>query len=306
MDQVDAAIVGGSFAGLSAALYLARARKRTILFDDGVTRNRFARAGHGFLGLDGRAPFEMRMAGRRDVSAYPSVTLVDERVTGIVADLGRFHLATAQRQVVANRVILAFGMRDILPDLPGLDACWGISAMQCPYCHGYELADRPTAILMTGDASLHQARLIPDWSGDVTVFTNGHDVVDQDRRDLSARGLRMIDGRVAEVRQDGGSLSSLVMEDGRAVPCEVLYLVTRTDFAAALPQALGCAVDAGPFGPVLRVDAMQRTSVPGVFAAGDITRPAFSSTWAAADGVRAGVACHQSFQVDQSPWPSFG
>ncbi|QPH54450.1 NAD(P)/FAD-dependent oxidoreductase [Pontivivens ytuae] len=300
---VDAAVIGGSFAGLTAALYLARARCTVALFDDGLTRNRFATAGHGFLGMDGRSPEEMRAAGRRDVLAYPTVTLHEERVISVCSGEESFRLQTATgRTLAARRLVLACGMRDLLPELDGLAACWGRTVLQCPYCHGYEMADRPTGILFTGAPSLHQARILGDWSDDLVLFANGHEIAAEDRADLAARGIDVVEPEVARLEQRDGRLVALHLADGSKVARDVLYMVSEAEPACDLARQLGCAHEDGPFGPYVAVDDVQMTSVPGIYAAGDLARIGYSATWAAADGARAGAFCHQSLRVDANPY----
>lgn len=302
---LDAGIIGGSFAGLSAALYLARGRRSVAVFDNGLTRNRFADAGHGFLGQDGQAPDAIRLAARRDVLAYPTVSLIEDTVEAVEAREGLFVLCShAHPPVTVSRLILAFGMKDMLPDIPGLQECWGRSAMQCPYCHGYEAADRPTGILMTGEAALHQTKLIPEWTSYLLLFSNGHLIRAEDRRDLEARGIGIVDRAVARIEHNAGAMSGVVLDTGDRIAREVLYLATAARPSCDLADRLGCRMEEGPFGPYIHVDAQQQTSVPGVYAAGDLTRPAYGSTFAAADGVRAGVACHQSLLAAAKPSPA--
>jgi thioredoxin reductase len=292
---IDVGIVGGSFAGLSAALYLARARRSVAVFDNGLTRNRFADAGHGFLGQDGRAPDAIRLTARKDVMAYPTVSLFEDTVESIDMHDGFFALRSREHSpLTVTRLILAFGMADVLPAIPGLQECWGRSAMQCPYCHGYELADRPTGLLMTGEATLHQAMLIPEWADDLLLFSNGHAIDDEQRHALATRGIAIVDGVVSEVEYRDGAMSAIILDSGRRIAREVLYLATSARPSCDLADQLGCRMEDGPFGPFIQVNDKQETSVPRVYAAGDITRAAYGSTFAAADGVRAGVACHRS------------
>jgi thioredoxin reductase len=221
-EPYDVAIVGGSFAGLAAALMLARGRRRVAVFDDGLTRNRFAASGHGFLGMDGMAPEAMRLTARAEVLAYPTVTLFETRVTAASGRADAFRLQTAEGEVTARRLILAYGMRDILTDLPGLAACWGKSAIQCPYCHGYEVADRPTGFLVTDPAMAGHAVLFIEWTSDLTVFANGHILAPADAEALAARGVAVEPARVASVEAEAGMIRALVLEDGRRVPRSVL------------------------------------------------------------------------------------
>jgi thioredoxin reductase (NADPH) len=298
---VDVAIIGGSFAGVSAALYLARARRSVVVFDHGQTRNRFAEAGHAFFAQDGRAPDAMRLAGQADLAHYPHVRVVARAVGDVAGAEGDFTvLAAGEAPVRARRVILAFGLRDILPDLPGLAECWGRSAVLCPYCHGYELADRPTAVLMTGPQALHQVRMLPDWSRDLILFTNGHSLSDSDRADLAARGVGREDAPVVAVDQSGGDVTALRLAHGRSVARSVIYLQTQAVPSCDIAARLGCRFEDGPTGPYVAVDGLGATGVPGVWAAGDLAAPMAAAFMAASSGARAGLACHRSFLMPEA------
>lgn len=291
-NDIDVAIIGGSFAGLAAGLMLARARRRVVVFDEGLTRNRFAAEGHGFLGMDGLPPIEMQRRGQSDFLAYPTATIQRERVTAISAQDGGFRL-TAAMQWRATKVILAFGMRDVLPDIPGLADGWGNWAMQCPYCHGYEVADQPTAILMTGAETPHHLTMLRDWTDDLALFCNGHPLPGDLRAKAQAWGIPVYDLPVVAVRDDGAS-RNILLADGREVTRSVLYLVSRAEPSCDLAAQLGCRMDQWISGPYVSVDQMQSTSVPGVFAAGDLSRTMYGALYAAADGARAGSAAHHA------------
>lgn len=290
---VDVAIVGGSFAGLTAALYLGRARKRVVVFDMGQPRNRFSAAGHGFLGQDGRSPAAMQAAGRADVLAYPTVQLRSEQVMRISRE-GDMFAVQAETQVLARRVILAYGMRDILPDLSGLAQGWGDWALQCPYCHGFENADRPTGILMTADGLPHHAALLRDWTQDLTVFANGHSLSTDERAVLIRAGIAVHDAPVTGFQTTAAGLHAATLQTGASVPVRVIYLVPSAAPACDLADQLGCAQVQGPMGPYLEVDMMQQSTVTSVYAAGDLCRPVYGAVFAARDGAMAGVAAHQS------------
>lgn len=291
----DVAIIGGSFAGLSAALYLARARRTVAIFDHGRTRNRFSPHGHGFLGMDGVAPDEMRRRGRRDVTAYPTVDLRQTEVETVARQDDGFAVAARDGETVtARRLILACGMRDALPDIGGLAECWGKTVVHCPYCHGYELADRPTGVLMTGEGALHQVRMLRDWTDTLTLFANDHDLPDTERRDLAAAGITIVDGSVATLHHQGGALGAVNLRDGTRVPVSALYVQPRGVPACPFAETLGCMIEDQMMGKLVTVDETLQTSVEGVYAAGDLMRPMFNALFAASDGAMAGVACHRS------------
>jgi thioredoxin reductase len=300
----DVAVVGGSFAGLAAAMQLARARQRVLVVDAGLPRNRFAHASHGFLGQDGRPPAEIIQGFRAQVLAYPTATfLQDEALNARREDEDGFALDLASGATVqARRLVLATGIVDELPDLPGLRERWGVSVLHCPYCHGYEVADGRLGILARSEMAVHQGQLIPDWSADVTLFTNGTFVPEAEQRALlESRGVRIEERPVAALLGDAPRLSGVRLADGDSVALDALFTMSHTRMASPLAEQLGCAFDDGPFGPVIRTDGRKETTVPGVFAAGDAARAPHNATWAAADGVTAGVYAHQSLAFAPRP-----
>jgi thioredoxin reductase len=277
--RYDAVIVGGSFAGLSAAMQLARARRRIALVDAGLPRNRYAAHSHGFLGLDGRSPTEIVRIGRQQLAAYGTVEFID---------------GTATHAEDSARLVLATGMRDELPALPGLQERWGQTVLHCPYCHGYEVADRPLGVLAAHSLSAHQAALLPDW-GPTTYFTQGEFEPDAEQAALlAARGVRIERTPVVGLLGQAPQIDAVQLADGRRLLVNAIFVAARVHMASPLAMQLGCAFDAGPLGPYLRVDDFKQTTVPGVFAAGDATLPMANATLASASGVMAGAAAHNS------------
>jgi thioredoxin reductase len=289
---LDVAIVGGSFAGLTAALQLGRASRQVAVFDTGSPRNAASPAAHGVPGWDGRAPGDILAAIRKDVSAYPTVRFHDQAVMGLTGGVDAFQLSTAMGDVTARRVILACGIADRLPDIPGLATGWGKWALHCPYCHGYEVKGQPLAILGRGPMALHMAKMLrSDWSDDVTLIA--HEGEFGPEADAGALGVRLLRSPLAraETVADG---ARLVLADGTVLQTAGLFLHADTDFAAPFVAALGLATAQGPTGPYLKVGGFNITSRAGIFAAGDITRPAGILTPALSDGVVTGTASHQS------------
>jgi len=299
IDRYDVVVVGGSFAGLGAAMQLSRARRRVLVVDAGRPRNRFAPASHGFLGQDGRAPADIVATARAEILAYPTTTFVADEATHARATEGGFQLTLAGgSSVAARRLVLATGVIDELPEIPGLRERWGVSVLHCPYCHGYEVADRRFAVLAAGRMAVHQALLVTDWSADVTLFTNG--VVQPDagqRAQLAARGVRVEPRAVAELLGEGTTLSGVRLADGTVVPADAMFTQPHARIAGPLAEQLGCELEEGRFGPIIRTDERRATSVPGVFAAGDVAQ-AMNATIAAASGVMAGASAHASMIFD--------
>lgn len=291
----DVIIIGGSFAGLSAAMQLARARRQVLLVDAARPRNRYAAHAHGFLGQDGVPPQEIVANARAQLARYPTVSFLDGEAIQALAQDGGFAVVMAGgEQVRGARLLLATGMRDELPPLPGLQARWGQTVLHCPYCHGFEVAGEPLGVLAAHPMSVHQAMLLPDW-GPTTYFTQGQfEPSPEDARHLAARGVHVERTPVVALLGDAPALTGVVLDDGREVPLRALFVASRVHMASPLAGQLGCEFDEGPLGPVIRVDDMKQTTVPGVFAAGDASTPMSNATLASASGVMAGVCAHRS------------
>ncbi len=290
----DAIVIGGSFAGLSAAMYIARARRSVAIIDAGLPRNRFAAHSHGFFGHDGSAPAAMLDKARAQVLAYPTASLVvgEARTARPHGDGFAVTLASGA-QLTADRLVLAFGLSDELPGLPGLAERWGHSVIICPYCHGFEFSGQRLGVLAMTPMSAHQAMLVAEW-GPVTYFSNGFEPDAATRDDLLRRGVSIEATPVAVLLGTAPELAAVELADGRRVAVDALFIGPQSRLNSDIADQLGCAFDEAPFGRIIRTDALKQTSVPGVFAAGDISRPMHSVTFASADGVMAGTALHRS------------
>ncbi|MGF1626985.1 MAG: NAD(P)/FAD-dependent oxidoreductase [Alphaproteobacteria bacterium] len=291
----DAIVVGGSYAGLSAAMQLARARRRVLVVDAGLPRNRFAEAGHGFLGQDGRAPAAIIADAVRQLRAYPTVAFRQGEAVEARAAAGGFAVVLADGGAVqGTRLVLATGLRDELPPIAGMEERWGRTVLHCPYCHGYEVGDRPLGVIANHPMSAHQAMLIPDW-GPTTYFTQGAYEPDAEQAaKLVARGVRIERSPVVELLGTAPALEAVRLADGRTVEVAAVFTAPRIHMASPLAERLGCGLEAGPMGAYLTVDDWKQTTVAGVYAAGDAASPVHNATLAAAAGVLAGVGAHQS------------
>ena len=267
--QYDAIIVGGSFAGLSAALYLARARRSVGVLDTQKPRNRFASESHGFFAQDGSDPRAMLTTMRRQICAYSGVEFITEAAVAASTDsIGLKVGLSGGSTIVGARVLLAFGISDSLPSIPGLPERWGKSVLNCPYCHGYEVSGRRLGVLNVSPASLQQALLVSDW-GPTTFFANGAEI---DGPILDKLDRRRIEIEPAPlVRLEGGeeSLSTIRLTDGGFRQLEALFVAPYYRLNSDIAGHLGCDLRNGPLGQVVTVDEMKMTTVPGVFAAGD-------------------------------------
>lgn len=296
-------VIGGGAAGLSAALVLGRARKRTLVIDAGRQSNRAAHGIGGLLGHDGRPPAELYELGRKELERYPSVEVRSGEVRIAKQCGGGFQveLADGTRERV-KRVLLAMGMEYRPPTLPGLEELWGNSVFHCPFCHGWEVRDQPLAVLAEGDRAVHMSTLMRGWSDDVVLLTGGSGGLDAEQRaGLSGAGITVDDREVARLESDQGELSAVLFADGSRLPRRGLLvpatLHQRTDLAAQLGVRFAAA---GPISvDAIDVDAMSRTSVPGIFAAGDVCAQMPQVAAAVAAGSAAAVSVVQSLMEEQ-------
>lgn len=295
----DAIVIGGSFAGLAAALQLARARRRVLVVDAGLPRNRFAAHSHGFLGHDGRPPQEILDDAARQLLAYPTAAIRDDEADAFTGKDGFFVNLGQGGQLRARRLVLAMGVVDELPPIAGMRERWGTTVLHCPYCHGFEVAGRALGVIANHARSAHQATLLPDW-GRTTYFTQG--IFEPDEHEaarLEARGVRIERTPVVELVGTAPALEAVRLSDGRLVPVGAVFTAPRTHLPP-LAAKLGCALDEGAQGPYIRVDEWKQTTVPGVYAAGDVASAMHNVTLASAAGVLAGIGVHQSLVAEEA------
>lgn len=288
----DVVIIGGGPAGLSAALALGRARKSVLLCDAGPRRNARAEHIHNFVTRDGTPPQEFRDVARAQLGPYPSVELRDTPVLAIEGQRGAFTVRVEGGVVEARRVILCTGMIDEALAIEGFRELWGHAIFQCPYCHGWEHRERPWGYFARSAATLHFPVLLRSWTQDVTVFTGGaFDVPAEPRAQLESAGVRVETDRVTRLHRRDGALLGVELASGRVAPCEALF-AHPPQHHVELVTALGLALDDEGF---VRVDPMTReTSIPGVYAAGDLTSRMQGAIIAAAFGTQAaGMLNHE-------------
>ncbi|MFF8805325.1 NAD(P)/FAD-dependent oxidoreductase [Streptomyces omiyaensis] len=292
-NSFEVVVVGGGAAGLSAALILGRSRRRTLVVDAGEPRN--APSGHmqGYLSRDGMAPAEFLAAGRRELLAY-GVEVRPGEVTAAAADGDGFALTLADgTALAARRLVVATGLVDELPEIGGLAERWGRDVLHCPFCHGWEVRDRPLGVVAHPAMPAHQALMVSHLSSDVTLFLDGAELTGQDARLLAAAGVRTVEGAVEAVAVEDDRLTGVRLADGRTVGCEVLFAAgTRLLPRDGVLRQLGAEGYETPFGTFVKVDEAGRTSVPGVWAAGNVTGPAEQVVNAAGAGYRAGAVLH--------------
>jgi thioredoxin reductase len=296
MDEYDVMVVGGGAAGLSAALVLSRARRSVLVVDAGAPRNAPAAHMHGFLSREGLPPNELLAAGRQEVAGYGG-TVVADAVIDVerVGDGFELRLAGGSR-VSARRLVVATGLRDVLPEVDGLQQRWARDVLHCPYCHGWEVRDRRLGVLGNAStASVDYAQIVRQWSSDVVLFVPPDTLTETQRTELAARRIEVVEGKVTAVAVTDDVLTAVELADGRCVARDVLFVPPRFVPHHALLETLGCDLDDD--GWVVR-DGTGRTSVPGVWVAGNVANPRAQVVTAAGEGSAAAIAVNADLVVD--------
>ena len=288
--DLDVIIVGGSYAGMAAALQLVRARRSVLLIDADSRRNRFADSSHGFLTQDGNSPQAIAATAKAQLLAYPTVQWLEDSAISASKTQAGFQVNTEQQSYQAKRLLLATGVTDQLPEIPGLAERWGKSIFHCPYCHGYELDQGPIGVLAASPLALHHALMLPDW-GPTTLFTNECFEPDAEQKaQLLARGVVIEPGKVLQI----SGKADVQLTAGKTLQMAGLFTQPTTTVNSPLAQQLGCQFEQGPMGTFIQTSASKETTVPGVFACGDNARMAGSVAIAIGDGSLAGAMAHQS------------
>ncbi|MFH9086465.1 NAD(P)/FAD-dependent oxidoreductase [Streptomyces sp. NPDC017673] len=288
----EVVVVGGGAAGLSAALVLGRSRRRTLVVDAGEPRNAPSAHMQGYLSRDGMSPAEFLAVGREEIARY-GVELVRDRVVDVSREGDFTAVLAGGRTVRARQLVIATGLTDELPPVPGLAERFGRDVVHCPYCHGWEVRDLPTGVLATSPLSVHQALMVTQWSKDVRLFLHEVDeaeLTDQDLRRLATAGVTVVPGEVAGLVTDGDRLTGVRLADGTVHDREVLYAAPRAVPHNDLLIRLGAELRETPFGSYPVIDERGLTTVPGLWAAGNASGFAEQVINAASRGYRAGAA----------------
>ncbi|RZB20916.1 NAD(P)/FAD-dependent oxidoreductase [Streptomyces sp. F001] len=290
-ETYEVIVVGGGTAGLSAALVLGRARRRTLVVDAGEPRNAPAAHMQGYLSRDGMPPAEFLAIGREEIARY-GVELVRDTVVGATEGEDFAVELASGRTVHARRLVVTTGLKDELPTLPGVAERFGRDVLHCPYCHGWEVRDQAFGVLATSPLSVHQALIVTQWSKDVTFFLHEgaeNDLTDDDLRRLAAAGVDVVPGEVAGLMVEDDRLTGVRLADGTTHAREVLFVAPRAVPQTGLLQQLGAELNETPFGAYPVVDATGMTTVPGVWAAGNAMGFSEQVVNAASGGYRAGA-----------------
>jgi thioredoxin reductase len=299
----DVVVVGGGAAGLSGALTLARARRSVVVIDGGAPRNAPASGVHGFLSRDGVSPARLLEDGRADVRRYGGHIAAGE-ASAADRDQDGFTVTLAGgRTVAARRLLVATGLVDELPDVPGARELWGRGVHHCPYCHGWEIRDQAIGVLASGPRTVHQALLFRQWSADVTLFLHGTPPPDGGQaEELAARGIGVVPGEVASLETTDGCLTGVRLRDGTVVPRQALVVTPRFVARAGVVAPLGLKPVPDPLGVGEHIPAGPTglTAVPGVWVAGNATDLMAQVVGAAAAGVTAAAAINADLIVEDT------
>ena len=289
----DTVVVGAGTAGLTAALYLGRSRRRTLVLSGGAPRNAPARAAYGVFTRDGTPPLDLLRVARADLDAYPSVEVRDAHALGVTGTEGNFTVALGGgAHVSARTVVLATGVVDDLPDVPGVREAWGGGLFHCPYCHGYEVRDRPLGVWVNGDHTLHMATLLRGWSDDLTVLTNGPAVfADADRATLRALGIPVVETPIAALDVDGADVRGVRFQDGAHLALGGILIGVPQRERSGIAEALGAETTESGH---VATDTFGATSVSGVYAAGDAVTMVQSVAMAAGRGAAAAAGANSA------------
>ncbi|WP_203935034.1 NAD(P)/FAD-dependent oxidoreductase [Virgisporangium ochraceum] len=292
MSQYDVIIIGGGAAGLSAALVLSRARRKVLVVDAGAPRNATAAHMHGYLSRDGLPPGELLAVGRKEVQHYGG-----EIVDGLAGDSRTgFDVTLAGGQCLsARRVLVTTGLRDELPDIPGLRQRWARDVLHCPYCHGHEVRDRQLGVLGGTPGAVRYAHIVRQWTHDLVYFTPPATLTDAERTQLTVRAVGIVEGTVEQLVVDDDQLRGVLMSDGCVVPRDALFVPPTFVPTGHLLAAIGCDTDQDGWATT---DPTGRTSVPGVWAAGNVVDPRAQVITAAGAGSAAAIALNADLVDD--------
>lgn len=296
--KFDVIIIGGSYAGLAAALALGRSLRTVLVIDSNNPCNRQTPFSHNFITHDGKPPGEIAALARAQINQYSSVKFIHDVVSSGQKMQNGFRIETLSgASYQATKLIFATGIRDIMVNLPGYAECWGISVLHCPYCHGYEVRDTKTGILGNGEYGFEFAALIANWTDDLTLFTNGTCTLTAEQRSaLAGRKIDVVEREIKTLEHRDGRLQKIRFKDDTVVELQTLY--ARSSFVqhCSLPEMLGCEMTSDGY---IVVDGFQRTSVHGVFACGDNASRMRTVANAVGSGTTAGMTANKDFVLER-------
>ena len=268
MKNFEVIIIGGSYAGLSAGMSLGRSLRNTLIIDNGKPCNRQTPHSHNFITHDGKAPKEIADLARKQVEAYDTVKFHEGSVIKLrKTDKGFETETSAGEKFYTKKLILASGVKDIMPDIPGFAECWGISVLHCPYCHGYEVRNQVTGILSDGDMGYEFSKLVYNLTKDLFLFSNGESVLSKDQKSkLAHNNINLVEDEIEKLEHENGNIRKIIFKSGKEISLKALYAKIPFQQNIDASGALGCELTEHGF---IKIDSMHKTNIPGVFACGD-------------------------------------
>ena len=296
--QYNVVIIGGSYAGLSAAMALGRSLRNVLVIDNLDPCNKKAPHSHNFLTNDGVAPADIALKARRELDTYKTVKQITATVENVTRADDGFKVTTADAQTFATqKVLFTTGIKDIMPDIPGFADCWGISIIHCPYCHGYEVHGQKLAVFGNGDEGFEFAKHVSNWSDDVTLFTNGISNLSEEQEEkLSKNHINIIQTEITGIDSIGGQVNNVILKDGSRQNIGAIFARPLFKQQSDIPQQLGCALTEQGH---ISIDSHYLTTIPGVYAAGDNSSPLRALANVVAAGTMAGVSINKALIEDE-------
>ncbi|MCC9017691.1 NAD(P)/FAD-dependent oxidoreductase [Flavobacterium lipolyticum] len=297
-NKYDVIIIGGSYSGLSAAMSLGRSLRQVLVIDSGLPCNRQTPYSHNFITQDGEKPAVISAKALIQVDFYDTVHFYNGLAIRAIQTKDGFEIKTESGKVfISKKLLFATGIKDLLPQMEGFSECWGISILHCPYCHGYEVKKEKTAIIANGDIGFEYAKLISNWTEDLRVLTNGKSAFTTAQSQiLLQHKIKVMEDEIAAVKQENGNIQQLIFKSQATIEVKAIYFRAPFEQHCPLPEALGCELTEQG---LLKVDAFQKTTIPGVFASGDCHIQARSVAMAVSSGSFAGASINKEL-IDES------
>lgn len=267
-EQYDVVIIGGSYAGLSAAMTLGRALRNVLVIDSGKPCNAPTPHSHNFLTQDGNTPSEIAAIARKQVEQYDTIQFLDGIAKTATKEENSFSVTTAAGESFSSKkLVIATGLKDIMPPIEGFEDCWGKSVLHCPYCHGYEVRHQKTGVMANGEMGHFFAKLISNWTDELTLFTNGKSTLTAEQtQQLEKHNIQVNENEITKINHDKGYISSIELETKEVVNLDAMYCKIKVELQGDFIQTLGCKLDEQG---LIETDPFQQTTVEGVYACGD-------------------------------------
>jgi thioredoxin reductase len=285
-------IIGGSYSGLSAAMSLGRSLRQVLVIDSGMPCNKQTPHSHNFITQDGEAPADISAKAKLQVGFYKTVQFYNGLVIEAVKTQNGFEIKTASGELFTSKKLLfATGVKDLLPEIKGLAECWGISVLHCPYCHGYEVKAEKTAIIANGEMGFEYAKLISNWTKDLTLLTNGESTLTTEQTDvLKKHQIEIIEDEIESVEHENGYVQQSIFKKQSKLIVKAIYFRPPFEQHCLIPESLGCEMTEQG---LIKVDIMQKTTIPGIYASGDCVIQARSVAMAVSSGSFAGASINR-------------